>query len=77
LHNTVKHAQANNVSVIVEVKEYLKITVCDDGVGFNHSEIRPFSNGIFNIEKRMREIDGTSEITSIKGTTVILKAPLS
>ena len=77
LHNIVKHAQANNVSVNVEVTEDLKITICDDGIGFFHSEIRPFSNGLFNIEKRMKEIDGTSEITSMRGTTVILRAPLS
>jgi hypothetical protein len=37
--------------------------------------VRPFSNGLYNIDKRMKDIGGASEIKSINGTTVCLMAP--
>lgn len=76
LHNIVKHANANHVSITIEAGKNLVIQIIDDGKGFDPLNIRPFSNGLSNIEKRMRDIGGKSEINNRKGTLVKLTAPL-
>jgi ligand-binding sensor domain-containing protein len=75
LHNIVKHAQANHVIIMIEIKKELTISIKDDGVGLAKKGSRSFSNGLYNIEKRMKDINGKSEIISFNGTTVCLIAP--
>ncbi|MEO5905092.1 MAG: ATP-binding protein [Saprospiraceae bacterium] len=76
LHNIVKHARANRVTVRFEVNDHLRIIICDDGIGFNPENINTFGNGINNIQKRMTDIGGHMEIRHNQGTCVILTAPL-
>jgi signal transduction histidine kinase len=76
LHNVVKHAQADEVIVNVSVDKYLTISLQDNGVGINKESIRPYSNGLNNIKKRMEEIHGVADIENKMGTTVTLKAAL-
>ena len=75
LHNVVKHANADRVSMIFETGKQLAVHIIDNGKGFNREDIRPFSNGIYNIEKRMRSIGGSCEIRNGNGTTISLMAP--
>jgi signal transduction histidine kinase len=76
LHNIVKHARANQVIIRIDASSSLIIWIEDDGVGFDKLKIRPFSNGLNNMQKRMQEIGGSFEMIQQRGTTVILKAPL-
>lgn len=76
LHNIVKHAKADHVHLEFETGKELRIKIHDDGIGFNSSATRAFSNGIYNIEKRMKDIGGTSKIENANGTIVWLTAPL-
>jgi signal transduction histidine kinase len=76
LHNIIKHAQASSVSIFIQGNRNLSITIHDNGIGFDPENIRPFSNGIINIRKRMSDINGSVEIKSSKGTMIILHAPL-
>jgi len=76
LHNVVKHAQANKVTIIVETAPSLVIHIKDNGTGFDQMHIRPYNNGLPNIEKRMKEIGGTIVIDSSQGTAVTLSAHL-
>ena len=76
LHNIVKHSQASGVDMVIETENTLRIQIKDNGIGFNPSSIKQFSNGLYNIAKRMKEINGKSEIKSGEGTTVILMVPL-
>ncbi len=77
LHNVVKHSQANHATMkIIITNQLLQISIEDDGVGFDKNKIRPFSNGLFNMEKRIKEIDGILTISGEKGTTVHITAPL-
>ena len=76
LHNVVKHSQANMVNMDIGVNHELTIRVHDDGTGFERNNVRPFSNGLTNIEKRMKDIGGGVEINSANGTAVKLKIPL-
>ena len=76
LHNVVKHSQADSVVLTIEIDKHLTTRICDNGIGFDKKNLRPFSNGVHNIEKRMEEIGGSADIQNKNGTVVTLKAPL-
>ena len=83
--NTVKHAKAGKVAVCLEVSEgALRITVEDDGVGFDPEAAasRPggeASFGLFSVHERMADMGGSLEIVSDpgEGCRATLIAPLS
>ncbi len=77
LHNIIKHAQADHIVITVNTGQHLTIRIKDDGMGFDKKNIRPFSNGISNMQKRMSEIKGVFNITGDDGTEVVLSAPLT
>ena len=77
LHNIVKHAQATKVSISIETGKKLIITIRDNGIGFDPENTRPYSNGLINIKKRMKDIGGTIQIESTEGTSICLTVPLS
>ena len=76
LHNVVKHAQASSVKIIVKINEKLEISIADNGIGFDKHNIRPFSNGLTNMENRIKEIHGGFVILNEKGTVVKITVPL-
>lgn len=77
LHNIVKHAQATSVTFTIATGKELSMEIKDDGTGFDKKNTRPFSNGIMNMEKRIREIGGRFEIGSGLGTTIRIEVPLN
>ena len=76
LHNVVKHSQATEVDLIMQVNHHLSIKLKDNGTGFDKKNIRPFSNGLTNMESRVKEIGGKLEITNKNGTLLSLSIPL-
>jgi signal transduction histidine kinase len=76
LHNIVKHSQASCVTVCVETTNTLFISIHDNGLGFDEKNVRPFSNGISNMKKRIRSLNGHFEIKNTEGSTIILVVPL-
>ena len=77
LHNVVKHAKATKVEILVETDGRLRISIKDNGVGFDHEKVKPFSNGLHNMEKRMRSIDGAFHLANNpEGTQIVLEAGL-
>ena len=78
LHNIVKHAEAENVCIRMEINinHSLTITIQDDGIGFDRNNIRPFSNGLYNMQRRIQDIGGRLLIRSGSGTTLQLSVPL-
>jgi signal transduction histidine kinase len=84
LINVVKHAQASQVSILMEhTNDALKIVVQDDGIGFDSRELFQTGGitggfGLFSIEERMTDLDGALEIVSQpgKGCKAILTVPL-
>jgi len=75
LHNIVKHAGATRVCFAVELKEIMKIVIHDNGKGIDWNNQRAYSNGIGNIKKRMKEINGEVTFLSDHGTKVTLTIP--
>lgn len=84
LINVVKHAQAQKAKVVIRRdKDAIVITVQDDGVGFETSEMSSSSErmggfGLFSIKERLNYLGGNFEIESgrEKGTRVAIVVPL-
>jgi signal transduction histidine kinase len=77
LHNVVKHSQATEVKLSVSINHHLIIRIKDNGTGFDKNNIRLFSNGLSNMESRVKEIGGKIEIVNEGGTLVSLSVPLA
>lgn len=85
LTNTIKHARANRIQVVLEtVGKEAKITVHDNGLGFNPSHIMNNISteggfGLFSVQERMSDLNGKLEIDSAphQGCTIIMTCPLS
>jgi signal transduction histidine kinase len=84
MHNVAKHAQACSVSISAAVAdENIRISVTDDGVGFDPHEVAARPNhlsgfGLFNIRERLHHLGGSLEVHSTpgRGTCVTITAPL-
>lgn len=76
LHNVVKHAQAEEVSLVVSVNDQLTLIITDNGQGL--PEQPPAGDGLQNMRERMKQAGGTFEINSApgKGTSITLNLPL-
>ncbi len=78
LSNIMKHSEASEVSVDVNyTKIDLSLTINDNGKGFD-DESKLNANGLNNMAKRAKMLDGVFEIDSKKGegTTITIKIPL-
>jgi PAS domain S-box-containing protein len=83
-NNIIKHANAEHVNVIMkQYGGYLRITVEDDGKGFDTSILtdnmkRSRGFGLFSVRERLSYIGGKLDIESKPrmGTRVIIAAPL-
>jgi signal transduction histidine kinase len=80
LTNVRKHAQAGSVRVEAKRRgDHLELSITDDGDGFNSEEDSPeTSNGLRNMNERVRNLDGTMHIDSGTGygTRILLSVPL-
>jgi signal transduction histidine kinase len=75
INNSIKYAKASAIKIDIQQKNTsIHITIKDDGVGFSESEIK-LGNGIENMKKRVKEIDGTFKISSNlnQGTTILIE----
>ena len=84
LVNVVKHSGVDECEMRVQKEgEWIRVTVSDEGAGFNASEVGPVRTmeggfGLFNIKERMNGIGGRLEIESAPGggARLSLLAPL-
>ncbi|MCP4052636.1 MAG: two-component sensor histidine kinase, partial [Mesoflavibacter sp.] len=74
INNAVKHAKATKIVVNFEiVNNDLKISIIDNGVGFDQSTIEA-GNGLSSMKKRANEIDANFEMkSSNQGTEITIK----
>ncbi len=85
LNNIVKHSQATQASVIVQIHENeLQIIVSDDGRGFDPAAIQPSQPGrggmgLTGLNERIRILGGTHQIFSTpdEGTQIRITVPLA
>lgn len=84
LTNVVKHAQASYAKIDVgKDDQFIRVTVEDDGIGFNAKKINTHvareGYGLFNIRERLEHLGGYMKVESNKdhGARIILTLPLS
>lgn len=81
LNNVVKHANARNVQVMLELSnEQLRVRVADDGQGFDPAATPSGDGrhlGVLSMRERAAELGGTMELRSAvgSGTEVIVRVP--
>jgi signal transduction histidine kinase len=79
LNNIAKYSSATMASVnITEDKEYIKITIADNGIGFYPDTVKK-GNGLPNLQARCTALKGSCTITSSPGNgcTVCCLLPLT
>jgi two-component system, NarL family, sensor kinase len=84
LNNAVKHAQASRIDVALHLNGKLRVSVADDGIGFNADEEKNDRQngkglGLYNIENRARLLGGVIEFERVKprGSRITLILPLN
>ena len=78
LHNVVKHAQATEVWLRVNVSDArLQLTVEDNGSGFDCPPENAWADGLRNMRERLAEMGGKCQVRSQGGlgTKVIFEVP--
>ena len=76
IHNIIKHSNANEVCMAVEIHEqYLHFMISDNGKGFHRSNDN-FGNGLKNMNKRADQINARFEVLQREGTTIVVQMPL-
>jgi signal transduction histidine kinase len=80
LQNVIKHAKATRADVrLIAVGKTMRLTVTDDGAGFNSAGPQAKSSlGFVSMKERVRLVDGTLTVESHdgKGTTVAVAVAL-
>jgi PAS domain S-box-containing protein len=84
LINVVKHARPKKVRVSIRrIKGSIRISVEDDGIGFDPAEVMSMSAkraqfGLFSVRERLEQLGGLIEIDSKagRGTKITMMAPL-
>ncbi len=80
LHNAIKHAKPNLLSVQAVFNDHkLQLTICDDGTGFDTTSTNSFGSGLRNMKARSKLVGAGWQLTSNaqQGTCIILTIPLN
>jgi signal transduction histidine kinase len=80
LNNAVRHSGATEVALTIQaVDGEVRVTVKDNGKGFEPAAAKPERNGMSNMAQRMAELDGHCRVTSQPGAgcCVELVVPLN
>jgi signal transduction histidine kinase len=79
LNNAVRHSGASSVRIGLEVAgNQLKVSVVDDGKGFDVTQGVPGSDGLASMKRRMTQLGGQCDIASKagQGTTIEFRLPI-
>lgn len=75
VNNIVKHSNATACSIVIEPTETdLVARVKDNGTGFV-TDARNRGNGLRGMRERLEFVNGSMELTSGEGTTLVLRVP--
>ena len=80
IHNVIKHAQASAVGVTAAYEgSYLRLSLADNGVGFDLGGGRGNGSGLNNMRSRSQVIGGQLDISSGagRGTNITIQLPIN
>ena len=78
IHNAIKHAQADRISVRLSIEgRWFCLLVEDDGQGFDLQNIRNHGHGLLNVRNRLQSLEGDLQqmATSERGTSLTVRVP--
>lgn len=75
LHNIVKHAEATQVIITIEVSDRLIIWISDNGKGISNTVINS-GNGMINMKKRIQGPNGNFAVKNDNGTKIGIEVPI-
>lgn len=80
IHNTIKHAKADKLTISIEITDHkLILKTVDNGVGFNFEDNMQLANGLglLNLQSRIEVLDGQLRVNSVlgKGTLYTIEIP--
>lgn len=78
INNSLKHADAKNIRIILTVGDYVMLQLSDDGKGFDPGRKNVYKgNGLNNMNSRIKAFKGQFKLSSTrgKGTQVFIKLP--
>ena len=78
MHNTVKHARASNVELVLrQTATAVILEVRDDGVGFDPTGSFPGHLGLHSMQERLSSLSGMLQIESApgQGTSILVQVP--
>jgi signal transduction histidine kinase len=76
VHNIIKHAAADKVEMQMLLdNSLLRIEIKDDGRGFDPERVKG-GNGLYNMQKRMTQVNGRMTIVQENGTAIVFEVPL-
>ncbi|MBP6686209.1 MAG: sensor histidine kinase [Lacibacter sp.] len=77
INNVMKHAAATRVEINIRfLNNNMIIEIADNGKGIDAEKLNQFGNGLKNMQRRMKGVDGSFSIINNNGTTVKLEMPL-
>src|SRR5688572_225324 len=76
LHNIVKHAGASQVIIQFLVHDHLLVSISDNGKGMMNDVKTWRGNGLLNMQKRIKFLNGALDFKNGNGLTVEFKVPL-
>ena len=79
LSNSFRHSHARKIALSLKcLRRSVRLSVVDDGVGFNPSAVRDTGHGLANMESRASKLGGTFTLRSKPrgGTRIILDLPM-
>ena len=78
INNSLKHADATHISVMLrEERELLIVEYSDNGRGFNYSDVESSGMGLSNIRSRISSLNGKFELHSSIGKGMCVKVAVS
>lgn len=77
LHNIIKHSGAGKAELNILCNDKLYITISDNGKGISPDKNSHGGNGLKNMSKRMKQINGELKLKNGNGLTLIFEIPLN
>ncbi len=63
VNNAIKYSVAKNIEINISQQEkLLKMSIADDGIGFDYDQVKTSSYGLTNIQNRVDEINGKLKV---------------
>lgn len=76
LHNIVKHADATQVLIVIEIDQKLSIDIRDNGIGIDSASVSATGNGLPSMNTRIQQLNGNFKIVNDNGTKISIQVPL-